>query len=471
MASGSEFLLSHLIVIKQFYFYSEFNKNETFKDVCAKFDNSGEFEPFKWPDEYLFSEHLRKEGETFKTFEAKNNEPVSLQLRTTKPYGQLRVLITLYRAGFVVLSIVHSIIPQKEEGKSKGKNLTTPAPLTAMDVNYLLEEGRTPTNPNILEYEVCLGKTIAKLNQSDLVDGFLKRIEAKGLMIRREPRKITKTILLWDLELRDKTIQELVEEHGKDLFTMFSTPSESLLQKKSKESIVKDLKSRLHLSSENRGFFFDSISMLIISPRKTKPNVVLRSQLLWLYQLMSLGNFLLDFYSTEVRRYAFKLVSTTENQYADLLRKIVKSREAFSLALEDLYWIENDLFRLQSANIVSEYKKNFGLEERLDIIQRRFDWIKERCTEALTAGEHKLLERRERSITNLTLIFAAFGLGDILATFIVWYLGYPLADQRAPTLFLVLGLAVTLSIVFSIFSVSTWYLKRASREQFPKGDE
>lgn len=472
MSSNSDLLLSSVTIIKQFYFSAGFVGEECFESICSKLEKSNGFKAFKWPEKYVFSTYFREGEETFRTFEMKEGvEVVNLGLITTKLSGQLRILIMICRAGFVVLSIIHSIIPERKRGEPKGKNLTSAAPLTSIDVNYLLEEEKTAIHPVRLTYEVNLDKTAVEMSSSDILEYLLKNLEDHGLMIKKMPRKTTRTICCWDFNLSSKTLRDLIEENYKDLFIMFATPKDSLLPRRSKQSILEGLKSSLHSSSKNRGFFFDSISMLIISPRKTRPGNILLSQLLWIFQLVSLEDFLLKFYSAEVRRISSKLVSATADQYPSFLEYIVKLREGFSLALEDLYWVENDLFRLQSATLVAEYKRNFKLEEKLNVLQKRFTLIQDRCKEALTALEHRFLEKREESITNLTLIFATFGLGEILSAFIIWYFGYILMNEPAPTSYLILGLAVTFLVISAIFLIARLYINKTSRRPLIKNIE
>ena len=465
MTQNSEFLLSGVTIIKQFYFFTGLVGDESFKSVSAKLEKSKRFRVVKWLDKCVFSEHFRKAGETFRTFEMKEGIEVSnLCLVSTKLSGHLRILITIYRAGFVVLSIIHSIIPKMRlEEARKYKNLTSSNPLTSIDVGYLLEEEKIPACPFPLKYEVCLRETTVEMNSNDLLEYLLKNLKEHGLTVNREPRSITRTVYCWDFNLSSKTLPELLEEKYEDLFIMFTTPKDLHLPRRSKESILENLRSYLHLSSKNRGFFLDSISMLIMSSRKKSPSRIIHSPLIWIYQLVSLENFLLKFYSVQVRGIASRLVSATPNQYPSLLEQIVKLREDLSLALEDLYWVENDLFRFQGANLVARYKKNFKLEEMLNSLQKRFDWVKERCIEALTALEHRFLKKREESITNLTLIFASFGLGEILSTFIVWYFGYILMNEPAPTSYLISGLAITLLVVSGIFLIARWYVKKFFR--------
>jgi len=465
LSLSSEFLLSRVTVIKQFYFFGGFVGDESFKSICNRFKKSNKFKPFVWADKIVFSEKFRKTGETFRTFEMKEGIRVlNLRLVNTELSGHLRVLITICRAGFVVLSMVYSIIPEMGlEEVRKLKNLISLSPLTSIDVGYLLEEEKIPAYPFPLKHEVYLGGTTVEMSQNELLERLLKNLEQYGLIVNKEPRSITRIVYCWDFSLIYKTFHKLLEENYEDLFIMFATPKDLQLPQKSKESILDDLKSHMRSSSQKRGFFVSSNSMLIISPRKVNPYIIMRSPLIWIYQLVALENFLLRFYSVQLRGLASRLVSATSDQYSGLLEQIVKLREGFSLALEDLYWVENDLFRFQSADFVAKYKEKFKLEETLNALHKRFDWIRDRCIEALSALEHKFLKKREESITNLTLIFASFGLGEILSTFIVWYFGYILMNEPAPTSHLILGLAITLLVVSGIFLIARWYVKKFFR--------
>ena len=464
MNSNSELFLSCVTIIKQFYFFGGFCGNESFKSICDRFERSNKFRPFTWPDKYTFSEEFRKSGETFRTFEMKGGIRIlNLPLVNTELGGHLRVLITICRSGFVVLSIVHSIIPEMGlEEHRQLKNLTSLDKLTSIDVGYLLEEEKIPLHPVPLKYQVYLDGTTLKMSSTELLEHLLKKFEVYGLKVEKKPRIVTRIVYCWDPNI-SKSFQELLEENYADLFLMFTTPKDLQLPEKSKESILNDLKSHMHSTSQKRGFFVSANSMLIISPRNVNPNVIVRSPLIWMYQLVSLENFLLKFYSIRLRDVASKLVSATPNQYSGLLEQIVKLRENFSLALEDLYWVENDLFRFQSANFVTEYKKIFKLEHTLNALDKRFDWIRDRCVEALSALEHKSQKKKEESITTLTLIFASFGFGEILSTFIVWYFSYILTNKPAPLLYLFIGLAITLLSVSGIFLTARWYIQKFFR--------
>lgn len=465
MDLSSELLLNGVIIIKQFYFSAGFIGDQPFKSICDKLEKSNKFRDAKQTYRMVFSEHFRSKGETFKTFEMKEGISVlNLRLVNTELSGHLRILITICRAGFVVLSIVHSIIPEKGlEEERRLRNLTSVVPLTSIDIGYLLEEEKVPACPFPLEYKVWLHKDTLEMSSSDLVEYLLRNLKNYGLTVNRKPRGIARIIYCWDFNLSDKMLHELLEENYEDLFIMFTTPKDLRLPQRSKESILKNLRSYLYSSSQRRGFFLSSFSLLAISPRKGSPYRILCSPLLWIFQLVSLQDYLLKFFSAEARKMASKLSSATPDEYSDLLEKIVKLREGLSLALEDLYWIENDLFRHQSASIVTEYKKNFRLEDTLNILQKRFDWIEDRCIKALTALEHRFLKKREESITNLTLIFASFGLGEILSTFIVWYFGYILMNEPAPTSYLISGLVVTLLVVSGIFMIARWYIRKSLR--------
>lgn len=466
MSSSSNPLLSHVTIIKQFHFHAEFHSDDHFKGMCTNLQESGRFKSFKWPEKFVFSKHFREEEETFRTFEMKGGLKVlGLPLIKAKLSGTVRILTTLYRAGFAVLSIIHSIIPQKKAGEVKGKNLTPDTPLTSIDVNYLLED-QTPDHCVPLTYEVEIQKTKSEITTPGLIEYLLKNLADHGVNIIKMPRKFTRMIQCWNPSLSSKPFEKLLEKYYKDIFIMFTTPKEGSLPDKSKKAILKDLKSYLHSSSSrNRGFFVGSISMLIISPRKGPPHRILHSQPFWIFQLVSLEDFMLKFYSKKIRKIVPKIGFDSSDQFSSLLEKVTKLRAAFSLCLEDLYWVENDLFRIQSATLVTEYKKKFKLEEKLNTLLKRFAWIQDRCEDTLRALEHRAQTRREKSITNLTLIFATFGLGEILSTIIIWYFGYISAGE--PTLELntmILGLAAPFLFMSAIYLIARWYVNKNYKE-------
>jgi len=390
-----------------------------------------------------------------------------LRLIGTELTGTLRILITVYRTGFIVLSIIHSIIPEKEKGQPLGKNLTSTNPLTSLDTVFLLED-RLADRPNILRYEVELEEAEGGQNPriSELVEYLIRLLEPYGLTVNNLPRGVRKVIHLWNPQLCSKSnFLKLLKDNYKDLFLIFTTPLHGTLPKRSKKDILKNLKSSLLWSSKKRGIFFDSTTILMVSPRAQHPHRILRTPIPWIYQLVSTEDFMLKFFSKEVRKLTPKIVTGSSSRYSTLLSEIIKLNTAFSLCLEDLYWVESDLFRFQSARFVAEYKKRFKLEEKLAALQRRFAWLKDRCLDALTALEHRTQREREKSITNLTLVFATFGLGEIISTFIVWYFTSIQAGALGiPVGFLISGLLMPFLIIITIYFICRWFVNKKYEE-------
>ena len=460
MSSSSNPLLSHVVIIKQFYFRAEIEGVKRFQTTCSNLQKSDRFKNFKWPEKSVFSKHFREEEETFRAFEMKDGVDIlNLQLINVKLNGTLRILTTLYRAGFVVLSLVHSVVPRKKTGDVRGKNLTPDKTLTSIDVNYLLED-QTSDRPVPLKYEVQMQETNSEMTTSDLIGFLLKNLADQGMKIREKPMKFTRTIQCWNPSLSSQTLQKLLKKHYKDIFIMFTTPKEGSLPAKTKKAILKDLESHLLSSSKNRGFLFDSISMLIISPRKGPPHRILHSQLFWIYQLVSLEDFLLKFYSREMRAFVPRMSFPPSSEYHSLLEEAIKLRVTFSLCLEDLYWVENDLFRIQSAAFVTKYKRKFKLEEKLNNLLKRLAWIQDRCEDVLRAQEYAAERSRERSIRNLTLIFATFGLGEILFAIILWSLSYIATNQIILELETFAYLVTPVPVLLSVYLIARWFVNK-----------
>lgn len=453
------------MVIKQTYFPAEFPDGpENFNKICKKLTQSRNFRKFTFPDKMIFTEHFREPGEVARTFEMREAvEVLNLDLIETKLSGKLRLLVTIYRTGFIVLSFVHSVIPKRKEGQPKGKNLTPEKPLNSLDLIFLVE-GRISTHADAksLKYEVLLENQKHEMGAHDLAEYLLKHLEAHGIMVRRDPKKNTNLIHCWNPNFA--AFPKLLEESYEDLFLIFTTPIIEPSQK-TKEDKLKQLKAHMLWSSEDRCILFRAKTMLIISPVFQEPNRLLFGQLPWLFQLASIQSFMLQFYSRELRRLAFNMSAMISRTPARLLSQVFRLMSAFSLSLEDLYWVESDLFRMQSARFITEYKKRFKLDEKLASLQKRFAWIKERCTEAMETLQERAEKEREKSITYLTLIFATFGLGEILSSFVIWYFIYLQSNAPPiPNFAIAIGLSAPFLAICLLYFVSRWYVTNRYKE-------
>jgi hypothetical protein len=178
---------------------------------------------------------------------------------------------------------------------------------------------------------------------------------------------------------------------------------------------------------------------------------------------------MLQYYSREVRRMVAGMAAAVSREPAKLLAQIFELTSAFSLGLEDLYWVEEDLFRLQSARLVAEYKKRFELDEKLASLQKRFEVIEEKCTEARAALQRRAEREREKNITYLTAVFATFGLGEVLSNFVVWYFGYYSSNApRIPDWLMIAGLLLPLLAMSLLYLASRWYIGSKYKEDDTK---
>jgi hypothetical protein len=458
--SKEDFRLMRGLIIRQYYYHIEFNENQTFTQICERLSNSGEFSLYpQGSDKHLFSVRRRSEGETIKAFEIKGGiKVINLNLMDTRINGHLRVLLSIYRSKFVVFSIVHGIVTKATE-EEKLNCLGGDDPLSLEDVLFIQEDqiGRLSR----LEYEIEWGGREAKLDMSSIQDLLIKMLEGFGLSIQKKTMDGRRVVHCWDFLPAYKRFEDYLEDNYRELHVLFTTPMDIPSRErafKMKKHTIEDLRSELHLDMRDRFLLIRELSMLIMSSRGALGRAM-SSQLIAVYQLMSLQRFVLYFYSLEARRLASAISRAAQHEYFRLSEEITKVREEFNLALEDLYWVETDLFRLQSANLIGQYKAKYGLDKTLDIVQKRLDWTKNSCLEKLADLERAASAKRERSITTLTIIFASFGIGDIVAAFMIWYFGLILG-QMSPVLFLAVGILITFVVVFSVFLVAVWYIDR-----------
>jgi len=456
--TSEQSLFSHVMIIKQRYLFSDFPDGPLgFNEICNSLLKSRNFRELTYPSKEVFSEHFREQGEIYRTFEmAEPIEIVNINLIETELSGKLRLLVTIYRTGFLVLSFVHSVIPKKKEGQPTGKNLISGKPLNPVDIIFLLEE-QIPGYGKPLAYEVILEEKENEMKLQELAEYLIKILNSHGIKVRRKPSSNANIIHCWNPNISVE-FSKILEKNYKDLFLILTTP-QSVQSIEPKEEILKKLKSYIFFDSKNRGGFFRRNSMLLVSPVKRKPSHLLSTQLPWIFQLASMQYFLLQFYSREIRRITPKISISSSTKPADLLSQVLKLSSDFSLCLEDLYWVEYDLFRLQSAHFISEYKKQFRLDERLATLQRRFRWIEERCTEARVAHQHRIEREREKSIAYLTLIFATFGLGEILSSFTIWYFVYLQSNAHPiPQDLLTIGLILPFLAMLILYLISRQYI-------------
>lgn len=422
MDKGSD-IFSHILVIKKIYFSVEFPSGpKDLNRVCDNLIRSGKFKDVKQVDKEVFTDHFREPNEVSRTIETTEAfEVLNLDLLDARLSGELRLLLTIYRAGFVVVSLFHSVIPQRKDGEPKGKNLTADKPLSSHDIVFLIEEG-TPDRAKSLKYRTRMQDKEHEMETNDIVEHLLRSLEAQDIIVRRSPKTNANVIQCWNPDF-SATFQELLQMHCQDLYLVFTTPQPGRLKKQKKE-VLEKLKSCVFWSSKDRGFLFSKNSMLIVSPVFQEPNRLVFAKLPWIFQLATMQFFMLQFYSEELRRTVFETSAMVLNEPDKLLTRVSRLMSSFSLALEDLYWVEGDLFRLQSAHFIAEYKKQFELDEKLKTLQKRFEQIEERCIEARTTLQQRTEKEREKNITYLTTIFATFGLGEILSNFVVWYFSY-----------------------------------------------
>lgn len=452
---SESYLFSHLLVIKQIHFFVELPDGyEHFDTVCNDLVQSGKFREFTYPDKNIFTEHLREAGEVSRTFEiAEAIEVLNLDLIETRLSGKLRLLVTIYRSGFVVLWIVHSMIPEREEAQVKGNNLTPEKPLKPVDIIFLINE-QIVGQEKCLKYDLQLQNQKSEMNTVDLVGYLLKQLEAQGIVVRRKPKGTTYLIHCWSPSL--PAFPQLLKKNYNDLFLLFTAPQKGSSQR-TKEMKLKELEGSLGWSTKNRGFFVRQKSMLIVSPVSRRPHRILFSQLPWIFQLASTQFFMLQFYSMEIRGLMAKMSALISDKPAELLSEVFKLSSAFSLSLEDLYWVEDDLFRKQATQFIAEYKKRVKLGEKLRQLQQRFAWLRERCTEAMATIQYRT--EREKSIMYLTLIFATFGLGEILSSLTLWYLSF-LHSTGLPIHYwlIALGFSIPFVAISILYLLSRWYV-------------
>jgi hypothetical protein len=275
---------------------------------------------------------------------------------------------------------------------------------------------------------------------------------------------------LHEPEFQDKSIDDIVQEYNKELFTIFATATDAQLKRLSEERRVEQLESCLHKTSDFLGFFLDEVSMLIVA-RKKRTHFKMRSPLIWVHQLILVQEFLISVYSLEAGRLAVSFANAVRSRYYDLFGELLEIRETFLLSLEDLYYVEGTLFRLQSDKLVSECKELFGFDRRVEVIQKRLDSVKSRIQEALRAREQESLERREKSIAVLSLVFATFGFGQIVSAFMIWYLSSILSGQNVDIAYLLGGLVITSFSMLLVFIFSRWYINRNTAKEKKRGAE
>ena len=65
-------LLSNITTISQMFYATEL-KPEKFRDACKTLEKSDIFAMYPWTERKIFSLQLREKGDTFKTFELKDD--------------------------------------------------------------------------------------------------------------------------------------------------------------------------------------------------------------------------------------------------------------------------------------------------------------------------------------------------------------------------------------------------------------
>jgi hypothetical protein len=171
-------------------------------------------------------------------------------------------------------------------------------------------------------------------------------------------------------------------------------------------------------------------------------------------------DFMVKIYSKKLRKLSPRIVLSSNNYY-DLLSEVNELRSKFSLCLEDLFWVETDLFRLISVEFVSKYKKRYNMREKIENIERRFDWIQNRCKDALSALGHKAEMERQKNITNLTLVFAVFVLGEVVSNYIIWgFTNFLPTNSPLREILMGIGIAAPFLIISMIYLISRWYVNK-----------
>jgi len=454
-------LLSDFVAITQIYHAIELQDDEAFKRCCDNILKSRIFRNYYYPDKNIFSLKLRDKGETFRTFELIDPfKIINVNLIKTKLQGKLRVFITIYRCGFLGVSLVHSVISKREPDAPVGKNLISDNLLSSLDLVFLIQQNIQGYDQT-LKYIIELSNKKKELTRSDLEKIILMKLASFGICVKENsPIKVTNVIHFTIPKDCPLKFIEVLDKNCYEVFDVFTTPLKGITAVRKKEVLLEKLKSNIGFQIGNRGFLFDSNSMLIISPISKPARRALHTQLPWIYQLVSIADFMVKIYSKELRKLSPRIVLSSVNYY-ELLSEVSKLRSKFSLCLEDLFWIENDLFRLQSVEFVRKYKKRYNIEEKIDNIETRFDWIQNRCKDALSALGHKAEMEREKNIINLTLVFAVFALGEVISNYIIWaFVNFLPTKSPLREILMGIGIVAPFLAILTIILLSRWYVNK-----------
>ena len=325
-------LFSHVALFKQRYFHIEIRDDSHFGEICDFLTKSGKFRTFKYVDTEIFTNHFREPGEISRTFEfAEPLKVLNLNLIKTSLSGEIRFFLTIYRAGFVVLSLLHSIVPTKMDSTPIGKNLTSKRPVDFSDMIFLIKE-KNPENNIDLVYELQLVEQTRKMKGPELIEYLLRELQIYEKAVKKQPSTNSYIIHFWSPHL-SASFHKILKEKYRDLFYVFIAPQVSKPTETKKE-IVKKLEDHIFWSSKTRGFLFREKAIIIVSPVLQEPNRVFKTQLPWLFQLALTQNFMLQFYSWRVREFVSKLEKTVSSKPSDLMSQFIGLSSSFSIGLE-----------------------------------------------------------------------------------------------------------------------------------------
>jgi hypothetical protein len=273
-------LFSVFVAITQIYHALEFKDGEAFKKICDNLVKSGMFRNYYYPNKYIFSLKFREKGETSRTFELIDSfKIINLNLIKTKLHGKIRVQITIYQCGFLVVSFVHSIISKRKPDDPVGKNLISDNPLSSLDLVFLIQQ-KIQCYDQSLKYIIELSNKKKELTQSDLEKIILMKLASFGIGVRENsPTKRTNVIHFTIPKDYPLTFIEILEKNCYEVFDVFTTPLKGITKVRKKEVLLEKLKANIGFQKGNRGFLFDCNSMLIISPISKPSRRALHTQL------------------------------------------------------------------------------------------------------------------------------------------------------------------------------------------------
>jgi hypothetical protein len=378
--------------------------------------------------------------------------------------GRLRLYVTFYRAGFLVITMVAPIVSAdlatRDDLAGKSKRLISDGELMSSDLEYLLENLKDPV------YPVETDTATKKSSSIEILEDVREIISNLGIRTV-ESRAHGRALFCWKVVARKRLLKakEIVQKYPVEVFQLLFTPS---TETERTDKMTLDLLQREHITETPRGsrFSMSPSNLLVINPiiltsrRRITAIYGYNTELFAIYQLLKLQSYMLQCFNDTLKAHTQEVEKASQVQYGSIVKKLANLNRSMSFCMEELYWIEYEIRLLKVRDSLREYKAKWGIDSSQRELASRGQNL-ERLTTALSnTVEVEAAKKADKGFKMVSLIFASFAGGDALIAVLIWYMTAELENRPIPISYLIWTLYYACAFVIVVLLIGYLYVER-----------